>query len=408
MIGQCAYCQKQFRKRRSSSKYCCRKCLGKAIVPLNRRARIGSNLKCAVCGKEFYAEPNRLKRYNVRFCSRQCLAKEQLSPYIAIYGLKPTGKTKHRKYKGQQITWLTCRSGLRSGRQAGFAALGLLFWVALIGSVCTSRCSLFLFQHRFYSCLQVIARHQAPTSRGLLFVDNHESRKPNLAGMMGNPISKPIPVGNFRSEDISVFSWPFWRPASRIRQLCWSPRQEPCPCNGSVWADPRKRLRKHQGDSNRSSGGKGPASSFYLPLNIGRGNMANVTKTRDEFSNVIEGHAKFQNSSLRSYELLTHQGCLLLNLMKGIIHRIPLQSSNVRVDSGGDKSPKSKQTEERLYGEFEPWIGASTFFLGCGCWITFLFRLHFKDGQWKSAIGVIGGFIIAAAGGVYWGVSLIK
>jgi hypothetical protein len=37
--------------------------------------RIGQYLPCQICGKEFYVEPNRLRRGPVKYCSNKCLGK---------------------------------------------------------------------------------------------------------------------------------------------------------------------------------------------------------------------------------------------------------------------------------------------------------------------------------------------
>lgn len=93
----CEYCKKEFKKRRTSTKYCCRSCQTRGLRErgLLTRPRKGQYLKCATCGNDFYISQYRAKNPNTKFCSRSCLAKTHLPKYVKIFGFKKTNKPYH-------------------------------------------------------------------------------------------------------------------------------------------------------------------------------------------------------------------------------------------------------------------------------------------------------------------------
>lgn len=55
----------------------------------------GKTIICSFCHKAFYVQLNRLKKYNVKYCSLGCHAKDRLVKYIPTYGFKKLNKPKH-------------------------------------------------------------------------------------------------------------------------------------------------------------------------------------------------------------------------------------------------------------------------------------------------------------------------
>jgi len=101
----CAYCEKEFKKRRATHKFCCRSCQAFALAPINRKKRKGVLKTCTVCQKEFYIPQYRVEI--AEYCSRSCLAKKHLAQF-AEFRLKPTGKPPHR-YKTMTINGKSVR-----------------------------------------------------------------------------------------------------------------------------------------------------------------------------------------------------------------------------------------------------------------------------------------------------------
>ncbi len=100
-ISNCFYCKNEFVKKKKTTKYCCRSCQAYDLAKRGisgRKKTTGVNIECSYCGNIFYAEQNRIKKYNVKYCSRSCSAKVNLVKYIEVYGFKKSKKPLH-KYK---------------------------------------------------------------------------------------------------------------------------------------------------------------------------------------------------------------------------------------------------------------------------------------------------------------------
>lgn len=60
--------------------------------------KTGSNIVCRVCENTFYIPKYRVDKGVAKYCSRSCLAKDNLAKYQKIYGFQSSGKPRH-KYK---------------------------------------------------------------------------------------------------------------------------------------------------------------------------------------------------------------------------------------------------------------------------------------------------------------------
>lgn len=113
-MNTCPICFKIFGKDKwgNSHVHCSTKCAGisrgkrglctgrpKGITNSTKK---GKNLICPICNKDFYVPQHRFNKYNPKYCSRSCLAKDHLVKYIKIYGFKKSGKPRH-KYKYIQV-----------------------------------------------------------------------------------------------------------------------------------------------------------------------------------------------------------------------------------------------------------------------------------------------------------------
>lgn len=65
MIKVCPICGKEFKSKDKEHQYCSRAC-----CDLSKKKRIA--VKCAVCGKEFFAVPSEIKR-GAKYCSQRCM-----------------------------------------------------------------------------------------------------------------------------------------------------------------------------------------------------------------------------------------------------------------------------------------------------------------------------------------------
>ena len=104
MEASCLFCEKNFKKRRSSTKYCSRTCLSSDLARKGiscKKPKTGKNIICQFCKKGFYVPLYRIKRGDVQFCSRKCLAKIHLAKF-ADYRFKPQSRPK-RQYKCVKI-----------------------------------------------------------------------------------------------------------------------------------------------------------------------------------------------------------------------------------------------------------------------------------------------------------------
>ncbi len=114
----------------------------------------------------------------------------------------------------------------------------------------------------------------------------------------------------------------------------------------------------------------------------------------------IQRHREKHKRLLGVYHTVSSSPGLLLRFFK-------LPTGLPSINSSSDESPKSKQAKGCLYPKFQPWVGAFTFLLGCACWFVSLFRLRLNDGGYISVINFLLGLVVAAVGGIYWGISLI-
>lgn len=99
MLGNCLFCKIEFKKRRSSTKYCCRSCQSYDLAKKGiscKKPKTGIDFTCAICQKSFYVQKYRSQLKCTKYCSRSCLAQDVLKETRRSF--KPTGKPKH-KYK---------------------------------------------------------------------------------------------------------------------------------------------------------------------------------------------------------------------------------------------------------------------------------------------------------------------
>lgn len=100
---ECKTCRSNFLPTKDRKLFCSHPCQARWAVRLSLgRPRPGSKrgkeVYCIVCSGVFYVPRYRLKKGNVKYCSRKCLAKNHLKEYIKIHGFQKTNKPLH-KYK---------------------------------------------------------------------------------------------------------------------------------------------------------------------------------------------------------------------------------------------------------------------------------------------------------------------
>jgi 5-methylcytosine-specific restriction endonuclease McrA len=105
VVTQCQYCGRIFivfksRVKRGGGKFCSVECYRKYWMEnvltkiISKRAN-SVTLKCQYCGKPFKVWKSRLKRYNVKFCSRKCF-----NQYKREHAKELMGGTKHWNWQG--------------------------------------------------------------------------------------------------------------------------------------------------------------------------------------------------------------------------------------------------------------------------------------------------------------------
>lgn len=112
-IVNCIKCSKEFyssgwKIKKGIGKYCSAECskgcgIQKAIqaaslIKYRPSRKTGKQFKCIRCFCEFYVPKYRIKKSEVKYCSRSCLAKDLLTKYRIIHGFKKLNKPLH-KYK---------------------------------------------------------------------------------------------------------------------------------------------------------------------------------------------------------------------------------------------------------------------------------------------------------------------
>ena len=102
-MKNCKTCNQNFNTKKQTQTFCSRPCQTKwnhSRIKLyyKPKPRTGENRKCIVCDKEFYIRKYRANKVCTKYCSRSCLAKIHLKPYVEKFGFKPLNKP-HHKYK---------------------------------------------------------------------------------------------------------------------------------------------------------------------------------------------------------------------------------------------------------------------------------------------------------------------
>ena len=95
----CLNCSNKFTASRRSRVYCSRHCQSlhlhqRGCIP--PKPRQGKQLLCQACHQLFYVASYRSA--TAKYCSRSCLAKIHLAPYVSVYGFMPSNKPP-RHYK---------------------------------------------------------------------------------------------------------------------------------------------------------------------------------------------------------------------------------------------------------------------------------------------------------------------
>jgi hypothetical protein len=106
-MKNCKTCNKEFIIKKKSQTFCSRPCQikyasSRMIENHTNKPFTGKNIKCIVCHKEFYVRKYRIKKECTKYCSRSCLAKIHLKPYVEKFGFKSLNKP-HHQYKKIKI-----------------------------------------------------------------------------------------------------------------------------------------------------------------------------------------------------------------------------------------------------------------------------------------------------------------
>lgn len=99
-MKRCKKCNKNFLITIDRTTFCSHRCQAQWAITLANKAkkprpRRGITLNCIVCKKEFYVPQYRAKKQCTKYCSRSCLAKKHLAPYVKIHGFKKVGQPIH-------------------------------------------------------------------------------------------------------------------------------------------------------------------------------------------------------------------------------------------------------------------------------------------------------------------------
>ncbi len=114
----------------------------------------------------------------------------------------------------------------------------------------------------------------------------------------------------------------------------------------------------------------------------------------------------FPKRFIHRQQLLLHRLVLAADSEQLKRHDFLLFRSDMGINTSRDKSTKSEYAESYLDPKVRPWAGDFIFSLGNACWLASLFKLWFRGGRICYGLGFVGELVIAASGGIYWGILL--
>lgn len=97
-MNKCLSCENSFvPKRNTSGKYCSYVCYWQSLKGKSIRPKTGKNIKCKICGIEFYSQLNRL--HNNYYCSNFCRGKSFNGKHLSPQTEFKKGRKSERKGK---------------------------------------------------------------------------------------------------------------------------------------------------------------------------------------------------------------------------------------------------------------------------------------------------------------------